>query len=111
MFTSQVAQTVRQLREDIHLDLPDVSIGDPQIAAEDDVLVGKIEVAAVGWSSTLQSTISAEKEKTVPGRGPLGEIEFWRDRNAALSSLFEQLNTPRVRGMVEKLLEWEKELG
>ena len=100
-FTSQVAQTVRQLREDIHLDLPDVSIGDPQIAAEDDVLVGKIEVAAVGWSSTLQSTISAEKEKTVPGRGPLGEIEFWRDRNAALSSLFEQLNTPRVRGMVE----------
>ena len=37
----------------------------------------------------------------MPGRGPLGEIEFWRDRNAALSSLFEQLNTPRVRGMVE----------
>ena len=101
-FTSQVANTVRQLREDVHLDLPDVGpLDDVGAAAEDDAAVGKIEVAATTWSATLQSTMAAEKEKAVIGRGPLGEIEFWRDRNAALSSLFEQLNTPRVRRMVE----------
>ena len=89
-FTSQVANTVRQLREDVHLDLPDVGpLDDVGAAAEDDAAVGKIEVAATTWSATLQSTMAAEKEKTVIWRGPLGEIEFWRDRNAALSSLFE----------------------
>ena len=37
------------------------------------------------------------------GKGPLAEIDFWRERNAALSSLFEQLNLPNVRKMIEVL--------
>jgi dynein heavy chain len=45
--------------------------------------------------------IKREMEKTATGKGPLAEIDFWRDRNAALSSLFEQLNLPNVRRMIE----------
>ena len=41
-----------------------------------------------------------EREKQPQGDGPLAEIEFWRARNAVLSSLFEQLNLPAVKKMV-----------
>lgn len=37
-----------------------------------------------------------ESQKQPAGKGPLAEIEFWRERNAALSSLHEQLNLPLV---------------
>lgn len=32
--------------------------------------------------------------------GPLIEIDFWRERNAVLSGLYEQLNLPHVKKMV-----------
>jgi dynein heavy chain len=35
------------------------------------------------------------------GTGPLAEIEFWRERNAVLSALYEQLNLPHVKRMVQ----------
>ena len=35
------------------------------------------------------------------GNGPLAEIDYWRERNAALSALYEQLKAPRVQRFVE----------
>lgn len=37
------------------------------------------------------------------GKGPLAEIEFWRERNASLGSLYEQLNTPQAKKVVATL--------
>lgn len=36
-------------------------------------------------------------------QGPLAEIEFWRDRNASLATLYEQLNLPIVHTIVQIL--------
>ena len=36
-------------------------------------------------------------KRSPQGEGPLGEIDFWRERNAALSALVEQLKLPRIR--------------
>ncbi|CAD7704507.1 unnamed protein product [Ostreobium quekettii] len=41
-----------------------------------------------------------ESEKQPVGRGPMAEIEFWRRRNAVLSSLCEQLHLGKVRAVV-----------
>ena len=37
----------------------------------------------------------------VQGNGPLAEIDYWRERNAALSALYEQLKEPRVQRFME----------
>ena len=41
--------------------------------------------------------------QSIRRRGPLAEIEFWRQRNAALSSLYEQINMTKVQKMLEVL--------
>jgi len=37
----------------------------------------------------------------VQGNGPLAEIDYWRERNAAVSALYEQLKAPRVQRFME----------
>lgn len=39
------------------------------------------------------------------GHGPLAEIEFWRERNATLSALYEQTKLPVVRKVLEVIKE------
>jgi dynein heavy chain, axonemal len=35
--------------------------------------------------------------------GPLGEIDWWRERNISLSSIYEQAKKDHVERMLEKL--------
>lgn len=44
------------------------------------------------------------------GNGPLAEIEFWRERNATLSALYEQTKLPFVRKVLEVIKEAESML-
>ncbi len=37
------------------------------------------------------------KRMRTDGEGPMGEIDFWRDRNAALSAIYEQLRHAEPR--------------
>eukprot|EP00951_Prasinocladus_malaysianus_P015335 scaffold117564_cov45-Prasinocladus_malaysianus.AAC.2 len=52
------------------------------------------------WTSVLASAIQVQADKGPVGSSPLAEIEFWRERNSALSSLYEQLNLPQARKIV-----------
>ncbi len=49
----------------------------------------------------LASVLQRESQKHPTGKGPLAEIEFWRERNAVMSSLYEQLNLPQVGPLVQ----------
>lgn len=53
------------------------------------------------WTQVLSAAIRSELEKVADPGGPLVEIEFWRARSAALSSLHEQLQLPNVRKMLQ----------
>lgn len=53
------------------------------------------------WTQVLSTAIRSEVEKVADPGGPLVEIEFWRARSAALSSLHEQLQLPNVRKMLQ----------
>lgn len=44
------------------------------------------------------------------GNGPLAEIEFWRERNATLSALYEQTKLPFVRKVLDVIKEAESML-
>lgn len=51
----------------------------------------------------LASVLQRESQKHPTGKGPLAEIEFWRERNAVMSSLYEQLNLPQVGTQVQPI--------
>ena len=101
-FSSQVDHTVQQLLGDIHLNIPVIPDEKLQAAHReyDDELVPKLESCIGEWSTVVRSATQRDQEKMPMGTGPLAEIEFWRERNATLSSLFEQLNLPKTQKMV-----------
>jgi len=45
--------------------------------------------------------LDVQQKKTPQGFGPLAEIDYWRERNAALSALHEQLRVPSVLRLLE----------
>lgn len=102
-FSTQLTQTLQQVDGDLQLSIPDVSIVDVGVSAEDFELVNQLESALEEWSKVIASVVEHEQCKQVQGDGPLAEIEFWRERNAALSSLYEQIRMPHVQQMVKVL--------
>jgi dynein heavy chain len=67
-------------------------------------LVRSLEVSAQEWIATIVTAIAKEGGKSPVGNGPLSEIEFWRDRNASLSTLHEQLSLPIVQTILQILV-------
>jgi dynein heavy chain, axonemal len=80
--------------------MPEVQIDSIEKAARDSDLIGLLEHHMADWAATIATVMQKESAKQPAGQAPLAEIEFWRQRNAVLSSLFEQLNLPNVKTMV-----------
>ena len=101
-FSSQVDHTVQQLLGDIHLNIPTIPDKQLDVALEeyDDELVPRLESCIGEWSTVVKSATQRDQDKVPMGSGPLAEIEYWRERNATLSSLYEQLNLPKTLKMV-----------
>ena len=101
-FSSQVDHTVQQLLGDIHLNIPSVPDKQLDVALDeyDDELVPRLESCIGEWSTVVKSATQRDQDKVPMGSGPLAEIEYWRERNATLSSLYEQLNLPKTQKMV-----------
>ena len=102
-FSSQLTQTLQQVDGDLQLTIPDVAVGNVDVAVQDLELIDELEGALEEWTKVIASVVEHEGRKEVQGDGPLAEIEFWRDRNAALSSLFEQIRMPHVQQIIKVL--------
>ena len=103
-FGAQVSRAVKRLAGDVEVTLPDVAVDDVERCAEDERAVHALEDAVVEWTALVSASVKRESEKkAATGKGPLAEIEYWRDRNAALSSLYERLNSVEARDMVRVL--------
>ncbi|KAL3928386.1 MAG: hypothetical protein SGPRY_002407, partial [Prymnesium sp.] len=100
-FGSQLQHAIQQVTGDFRLNMPQITIDDPNMAAEDEGLVMTLEEALADWTPAISSALETQMAKQPLGKGPLAEIEHWRARNAALSTLCEQLNTPNARKMLE----------
>lgn len=100
-FSSHISRTIHQLEGDIRLEMPDVMLGD-DIAemAKDTELVAMLEETLHNWEVTISSALEIQLKKTPQGNGPLAEIDFWRERNATLSAITEQLKLPTVNKVV-----------
>lgn len=81
--------------------VPDVRISNPEQAAQDEEILEKLEHTVGNWASILASVMQKESEKQPIGKGPMAEIDLWRQKNAVLSCLCEQLQLSHVRMVVE----------
>ncbi|CAM9109021.1 unnamed protein product [Choristocarpus tenellus] len=105
-FESHVTHATQQVKGDVHLNVPNLNIDDPDIG-NDFEAVSLLEGAMEDWSRLITSVVEAENVKRVKGKGPMAEIEFWRRRNASLSALYEQINMPKVQKMLKVMDELE----
>jgi len=102
-FTSQISHAIQQVTGNVHLPVPNVYI-DPnnlQAAAQDEGLATQLEMALEEWINLIAKVIDQENKKKASGEGPMSEVNFWRDRNATLSALYEQLSMDYVKTMIQ----------
>ncbi|XP_072163343.1 dynein axonemal heavy chain 10-like [Diadema setosum] len=103
-FANHIGRTIQQIEGEVRLDVPNLDTeGDPNELAKDDALIHQIENATLEWTKQIANAVEAQLKKMPQGNGPLAEIDFWRERNAALSALSEQLKLPKVKRMLEIL--------
>lgn len=77
----------------------------PDIAeqARDQHLVCMLEETVHCWEVTIATAVEQVLKRVSQGNGPLAEVDFWRERNASLSAIYEQLKSPAVERAVEIL--------
>ena len=101
-FEQQLRHLVQTSKGDVRLALPAVTIHSPEAAADDPVIVEDIERALEDWTTVISTANEAEHQKVNRIKGtPLQEIDFWRERAASLSALYEQITTPKVQQMLQ----------
>ena len=58
-------------------------------------VVTQVEEICRGWYQQISLALETQQKKSPMGNGPLAEIDYWRERNAALSALYEQIKVLR----------------
>uniref|UniRef100_A0A670YVL6 Dynein axonemal heavy chain 10 n=1 Tax=Pseudonaja textilis TaxID=8673 RepID=A0A670YVL6_PSETE len=103
-FLSHIQRTIQQIEGEIKLDMPTLSIeGDAYELAADQEVVETLENLANGWLVLISSANEELQRKVPQGNGPLPEIDLWRERNATLSALTEQVKLPTVKKVLQVL--------
>ncbi|XP_051888343.1 dynein axonemal heavy chain 10 [Pristis pectinata] len=110
-FANQVQRTIQQVEGEIKLEMPPIDLdADLDQFALDPIIREMLEQNIMNWQ--VQITVALEEQLTrIPqGNGPLAEIDFWRERNATLSALSEQLKLPVVKRIINFVGKFDQSL-
>ena len=100
-FANHIGRTMQQLAGDIRLKMPDVVLTDDILElARNPEIVSSLEETLHDWEVTMASALEQQLNHTPQGNGTLAEMDFWRERNATLSALVEQLKRPLVEKVI-----------
>ncbi|XP_075981627.1 dynein heavy chain at 89D [Anticarsia gemmatalis] len=97
-----VEWTIEHIEGEIHLPMPNIpSLTDASahtggVEIIDPELIRQLEEAVMMWQQHIDSTIAVCLGKTREGEGPVAEYKYWRERDAEISLLVEQLKQPMV---------------
>ena len=101
-FSLSITHTIQQIEGEVRLQVPELNLSDNVEAnLANDMLMGIVQETCRGWYKQLTIALEAQQRKTPRGNGPLSEIDYWRERNASLSALYEQLRQPQVKLVLE----------
>jgi dynein heavy chain len=100
-FANHIGRTMQQLAGDIRLIMPDLVLTDDiSELARNPEIVPSLEQTLHDWEVTMASALEQQLNHTPQGNGTLAEMDFWRERNATLSALVEQLKRPLVEKVI-----------
>ncbi|KAF9819085.1 hypothetical protein SFRURICE_000750 [Spodoptera frugiperda] len=90
--------TIEHIEGEIQLPMPNIPMLSEEHTVEvvDPELVAQLEEAVMMWQQHIDSTIAVCLGKTREGDGPVAEYRYWRERDAEISLLVEQLKQPMV---------------
>ncbi|XP_071880489.1 dynein axonemal heavy chain 10 isoform X1 [Anas platyrhynchos] len=109
-FSSITQQMVQQIEGEIKLDMPTINLNsDASVLATVPEVVEALESCAMTWQKLISAALEEQLKRVPQGNGPLAEIDFWRERHAALSGLTEQTKLPGVEKVLAILQEAESE--
>ncbi|KAL3856163.1 hypothetical protein ACJMK2_010948 [Sinanodonta woodiana] len=101
-FSSSINRTIQQIEGEVRLKVPELELSDNiEEIVNNTELMDKIRETCSEWTKLVHGALETQVKKIPQGNGPLAEIDFWRERNAALSALVEQLKIPTVSKMLE----------
>ena len=101
-FASSINRTIQQIEGEVRLEVPEMELSDNvEETVANTELMDQIREICSEWTKLIRSALEVQIKKVPQGKGPLAEIDFWRERNAALSALVEQLKIPTVAKMLE----------
>ncbi|NXB71412.1 DYH10 protein, partial [Donacobius atricapilla] len=90
----------------LKLEMPTVNLDrEVTVLATVPVVVQSLKSCAVTWQKLISRVLEEQLKKVPQGNGPLAEIDLWREKNAALSALTEQIKLPEVQKVLEILQE------
>lgn len=76
--------------------MPDESISNQEAALQNKELMEKLEQIMESWTTKISQTLKKEENKKPEPNSSLAEIDFWRAKNAVISTLYQQLSHPNV---------------
>ena len=74
-----------------------------QAALSNRDVLREVDATVSQWQAEISYAMSLEPQK----EGPLGEIEYWRERYSTISALYEQLNSPQAKFVLKVAKEGE----
>ncbi|KAH1015210.1 dynein axonemal heavy chain 10 [Dendroctonus ponderosae] len=107
-FGTTLQWVCEHIEDDIDLpmtDLSDILKSDrpTEELIRDPKVIDTLEDAVMGWERHIVKVIDSYLAKTPVGNGPLPEFEYWHEREAAFSSIVEQLKKPTLVHISELL--------
>lgn len=101
-FAASITRTIQQIEGEVRLEVPDIHMSDNSDEnLRNPELMAQVEDVCRGWNKQVSAALDAQQKKVPQGNGPLAEIDYWRERNASLSALYEQLKLPKVKQFLE----------
>lgn len=105
-FTSSISRTIHQIEGEVRLEMCE-GFDKYDLNSESSELLKDKEFTELltstcgEWMIKVKEAMYNQLKKEPHGKGPLAEIDFWRERNAALSALVEQLHQPQVKQLLD----------
>lgn len=105
-FIASIARTIYQIEGEVRLEMSDDFekydlTSQPAELLKDKEFRDLLINTCGKWMIKVKEALHNQLKKEPQGKGPLAEIDFWREKYASLSALIEQLNLPQVKQLLD----------
>ena len=85
---TQITHSTQQASGSVNIAMPDGNIFDEAACLANSDFMTKLEEIMESWTEKIATTLKKEEAKKAEPNSSLAEIEYWRARNAVISTLY-----------------------